>query len=112
MIVDIVLFCIYLLIAGAVVTTAWAVVRSLKMRDKAAAIHHHVPARRIAMSVIALLVACLLITFLLGSTEPLVSNGKPFTDAVWLKTTDMLINTSFVLVIVAAISMAAGRFKC
>ena len=110
--VDIVHFCIYLLIAGAVGTTVWAVVRSARLRDKSAAMHHHVPARRIALAVAAFLVVCLLVTFLFGSTEPLLSNGKPFTSAGWLRTTDMLINTSIVLVIVAAACMAAGRFKC
>lgn len=112
MFVDIELWCMYLLIAAAIGTTVWAVVRSLRLHDQSGAVHHHIPARRIAIGTVILLVGCLLITFLLGSTEPMVSNGQPFTSVGWLKVTDMFINTSIVLVIVAAGCMAAGRFKC
>ena len=50
----------------------------------------------------------MLITFLLGSAEPVMVNGVEFADTFWLKATDMFINTSTVLLLVAVCGVAYG----
>ena len=50
----------------------------------------------------------MLITFLLGSAEPVTVNGVEFADTFWLKATDMFINTSLVLLLVAVCGVAFG----
>ena len=47
-------------------------------------------------------------TFALGSAEPLRVNGKWFSEPGWLKLTDMFINTSVVLGLVALAVVAYG----
>ena len=46
--------------------------------------------------------------YLLAGTQPLVINGKPFSDTFWLRTSDMFINTSVVLILIAIIGAAIG----
>ena len=48
------------------------------------------------------------ISFLLGSAHPMVINGVEYTDEFWLKTADMLIVSSLVLIVVAIGAMAYG----
>ncbi len=69
---------------------------------------HGVPSGRIALAVAGLLVVTLCLTFALGSDEPLLINGKVFSEAGWLKLTDMFINTSLVLGAVAVLLVAFG----
>jgi hypothetical protein len=56
-------------------------------------------------------VLLLLVTFLLGSSKPIVTNGELFTDVFWLKTTDMFIYTSILLVIGCFVSAIVSRFR-
>ena len=41
------------------------------------------------------------LTLALGSDKPLQVNGATYTEAVWLRLTDMFINTAIVLAVVA-----------
>lgn len=67
-----------------------------------------VPAGRIAVGVAMLLAVTMAVTFALGSAEPLRVNGKWFSEPGWLKLTDMFINTSVVLGLVALAVVAYG----
>lgn len=107
--VDLELWCMYLLLAGGIAVAVWATVRSLRHQRHEAA-HHHVPARRIAIGTTILTLACVVVTFLAGSTKPLQSNGTLFADATWLRLTDMFINTALVLMLVAALCVACNRW--
>ena len=77
-------------------------------RDKAQGKANNIPAAKIAWGTVGLLVASLLATFLLGSAEPVQVNGVAYTDVFWLKATDMFINTSLVLLLVAVCGVAFG----
>ena len=109
--VDIVLCTIYVLLLAAVALTAWSVVRGLRTRGGEGASEHGVPARKIALLTLALLLLTLGTTWLLGSTAPLTVNGKPFTSAFWLKTSDMLIATPVVLAVVLVAVALWGKVK-
>jgi len=56
-------------------------------------------------------VLLLLVTFLLGSSDPVVTNGERFADVFWLKATDMFIYTSILLIIGCFVSAIIGRFR-
>ena len=90
--IDIELVVIYLVILVTTVITIWSAVRSLKKRDRS---------QNIAYGVTALLVVCLLLTFLLGSSKPIQLGEKLYTDSFWLKISDMFIYTSGILIVVA-----------
>ncbi len=109
--VDLELWCMYLLLAAAIGVVLWATVRSIRQHDKSDSDHHHVPARKIAIGTALFMVLCLLVCFLTGSTAPLISNGSKFDAAGWLRLSDMFINSSIVLIIVAALCVGYNWLK-
>ena len=110
-IADVVLWLMYLMIAAAVGVTAFSVWHGMRNRRKGDDIINGVPAGRIGWCVAIALVACLVVTFLLGSSSPVVTNGTPFTDVFWLKTTDMFLYTSILLIIGCFVSAIISRFR-
>lgn len=99
--IDIELVVIYLVIFVTTVITIWSAVRSLKKRDRSQNIVNNIPVTKIAYGVTALLVVCLLLTFILGSSKPIQLGEKHYTDSFWLKISDMFIYTSGILIVVA-----------
>ena len=108
---DMMLWLMYLMIGAAVVVTAYYVWHGLRTTRKGDDIVNRVPAGRIGWLVILGLVVCLVVTFLLGSTSPVVSNGESFTDRFWLKVTDMFIYSSIVLIAGCFVSAIISRFR-
>ncbi len=105
--IDMLLGCIYVLLIVTLGLTIWSMVRSLSMRERASKIQG-IPARRIAWGVFALLAVTLVLTCLLADTTPLTINGHAFTDTFWLRVSDMLINSSIILMAVAVICAVLG----
>lgn len=105
---DAVLVFIYLLVLVAVAVAITSLVRAVRQRDDSSDIVNNLPATKIKYCSFGLLAVLLVVTFALGSTEPVLANGVKFTDALWLRITDMFINTSIVLLIVAAAGVAFG----
>ena len=99
--IDIELVVMYVVIIVTTVITIWAAVRSLKLRDLSQNIVNNIPVTKIAYGVAALLIVCLLLTFLLGSSKPIQLGEKLFSDSFWLKISDMFIYTSGILIVVA-----------
>lgn len=100
--VDALLYAIYALFALAAGLAVWSLVHGHRQGSNQA-LQHWMPAKRIAWGVVALLVLTLLATFVLASTRPEHVNGREFTDALWLRLSDMLINSSLVLLAVTVI---------
>ena len=107
--VELLLDGICLLVVAALVLTVWSVAYSLRLR-RGQADNDRVPARRIAWGVAALLVLTMGATALLADTTPLSINGRAFTDMFWLRMSDMLINTSGILMVVAVVCGVGGEF--
>jgi len=110
-IADVVLWLMYLVIIAAIGVTVYSVWHGMRNRRKGDDIINGVPAGRIGWCVAIALVACLVLTFLLGSTSPVMTNGTRFTDVFWLKTTDMFIYTSILLIIGCFVSAIISRFR-
>lgn len=108
MLTDAVLIFIYVLVIAAVLIAVAAVVTGIRRGGRSDAVVNNIPASRISWATAALLALCMIITFLLGSSSPVMVNGVEYTDTFWLKATDMFINTSFVLLFVAVCGVAFG----
>ncbi|MCR4809998.1 MAG: hypothetical protein K5896_09080 [Prevotella sp.] len=110
--VDIVLYTIYALLTVAVLLTVWSVVRP-HVRGERCEVRgeNGVPVRRIALLTGGLLVVTMVVTWLTASTEPLSINGKTYADAFWLRASDMLINTTLVLIAVVAAAIIFSVIK-
>ena len=116
--IDIVLYTIYVLLAAAVLLTVWSVVRGARceVRDgngevRGTKYENGVPVRRIALLTAGLLAATLVVTWLTASTQPLNINGKTYSDAFWLRMSDMLINTAIVLIVILTITLTVMIIK-
>ena len=99
--IDVLLITTYTLLLVAAGLTVWSLVRSARMLAGSRSATNGIPARRIAWLSVLLLAATLLLTWLLASTTPLSINGETYADTFWLRVSDMLINTSLVLIALA-----------
>lgn len=97
---DILLIFLYLLLVVSVIVALFAVMKEYKTRSTESIVNG-IRVGRIVWGTVALLVGSLAVTFLLGSSSPVSVNGKSFTDVFWLKTTDMFIYTTSILIVVA-----------
>ena len=110
-IADIMLWLMYIAVAAAIVVTLLSVVKTLRMRTKDDEVINGVPQTRIAWTTAFCFVACLVITWLLGSADPLTTNGTLFNSHFWLKTVDMFIYTSIILIIGCLAGVIVSRFR-
>lgn len=105
---DLLLVFTYLLLAVAVVVCLVSVGKGIKVRDAGDKVTNGIPASLITYGTVALLVVSLVVTFVLGSSEPMKINGETFAETFWLKLTDMFIYTSAILMAVAVCAVAYG----
>lgn len=105
---DLLLWLSYILVGLAVVLTGVSVVRDIRTRMGGEAVTNGIPAARIVYSTAGVSAAVLLLTFLSGSSEPMAINGSMYDSAVWLKLSDMFINTSATLIVIAVMCVAFG----
>lgn len=106
--VELLLWTVYALLVVSIGLTAWSMLRAMRMQGRGEVRSNGIPVGRIAWGTVALLIVLLAVTFALGSTEPLAINGKTYADSFWLRASDMLINTSLTLVVIAIIGVLFG----
>ena len=106
--IDALLYVVYLLLGVVTGLAIWSAIHSVRKHQKTVEPTRGVPSRAIAYGVAALLLVVMLITFLLGSSKPMLINSQWFKDVLWLKLTDMFIYTALILLIIAAVGVAIG----
>ena len=106
--IELLLYAMYALLLLAVGFTAWSMARSMRRQGPDNSHSNRIPVRRIGLLILALLAVSLAATYLLSNTRPLIINGKTFDDRFWLRVSDMLINTSAILIVIAAIAILIG----
>ena len=111
LIADIMLWLMYIAVAAALVVTVVSVVKTLRLRTKDDEVVNGVPRTRMAWVVGVAFLLCLVLTFVLGSSEPVRTNGELFTDTFWLKAADMFIYTSLILIIGCFAGVVLSRFR-
>ena len=108
---DLMLWLMYFAVIAAIAVTIASVVKTLRMRTKDDEVVNGVPQARITWTTAFCFVVCLAVTWLLGSSRPLLTNGQLFTSTFWLKTTDMFIYTSIILIIGCFAGVIVSRFR-
>ena len=106
--IDIELVLVYVVLLIALVFMAGSALRSFRLRDKSQNVVNNIPVTKIGYATLALLIVCLALTFLLGSSQPLALNGERYTSTFWLKAADMFIYTSLILILIAAGAVIYG----
>lgn len=101
---------LWVMLAVALAITVWSVVRSGKQRSVNADKENNVPVRKIGMGILCTLPAIMLLTLLGASSEPMKINGAEYTDSLWLMLSDVLLNTSLTMLLLAvcAVLWCAG----
>ncbi len=105
---DVIIVFMELLVLVTMSCALWSLARALKIRGKGEKCENNVPVKKIGYSVTIGTVFLLVLTFLLGSSDPMSVNGVTYARAFWLKTADMLITSSLVLILVAVVAMIFG----
>ena len=109
--IDWILWAVYLLLAGAVGLAVWSAIHGVMTHQRA---NDPLATRRTSVLgyvTAGLVGVILLLTYLLASTQPVVSNGKPFTDTLWLRLTDMFIFSSILLIGICSAIVVAAKFR-
>lgn len=97
-----------LFVVAALGVAIWAVIRSLRNSKDYAKNENGINAGRIQLCVFIGTVVVLLLTFILGSSSTLRVNGKLYTDWFWLKTSDMFVWSSVILLVLAILAVVFG----
>jgi len=106
-IVDIILWLIYITGAIALAVVAWSLLRTLRNHSRRGIING-IRSSLIAWSVAGLLALSLAITWLTGSEKPMLINGLVYDNGTWLRIADMLVNTIAIMLVAAIIAVAFG----
>ena len=110
-IADVMLWLMYIALAVAIMVTAYSVWHGLRVRRKGDDVVNGVPAGKIGWIVAIGFVVIMALTFALGSTKPIMTNGQLLTDTFWLRVADMFIYTSIILIIGCFVSAIVSRFR-
>ena len=105
------LWLMYIAMAVAIIVTIVSMVRTVRLRTKDEEVVNGVPRTRMAWIIVVAFLLCLVLTFLLGSSEPVKTNGELFTDTFWLKAADMFIYTSLILILGCFAGVVLSRFR-
>ncbi len=98
---DVLIVLMWLFLVGAVVLAIGSMIKDYRF-SKTDAIVNGVPVRRIFRFTWIGTLLALVLTFVLGSSDPMLINGEHYADWLWLKLSDMFVITS-VLMLVAGI---------
>lgn len=72
---------------------------------------HHIPARKLSRGIGFMTLILLVLSFVFGSTSAIKVNNEMYDSSFWLKTSDMLIFTSLVLMFIAATAIVFSVMK-
>ena len=101
----------YTLLITTVGIGVWSIVRETKRRRSESKVNNGIPTALISRCVAGGTLMVFALTFALGSTQPLMTNGKSFTDGILLRMADQFINTSILLLVAAALAVVFGMTR-
>ena len=98
-------------IVAAIGTVVWSAVLTTRARIKGGRVKENARARRIGWLTAGGTALLLLVTFLIASSASLNINGKPYSEAFWLRLADMFIFSTAVLFIVALVALVFSKLR-
>lgn len=96
---------------ASVVLVIGSVYRTLHLSGKQEAVVNGVPEKKIFRLTWMLTLLLLVITFVIGSSVPMVINGGDYSDWIWLKVSDMFVVSSLVMLVVAFLAVCFGATR-
>ena len=101
---------VVLVVIISLVVALWAVIATARRKGKIDSVVNGIPVTRIALTVVAVTFVVMAITFLLGSSEDINANGKPYTNVIMLKGADMFVFSSGIMLLLAAVTAFYGMW--
>lgn len=108
---NVLMWFMYAMTAITVGFAIWSIVRGARTTDKTSATVNGVPAARIAGITAGVTAALLVVTFVTGSSAAMMINGHKYQEAFWLKLSDMFVNTSLLMLVIAFGVMIFGMTR-
>ena len=108
---DVLLGFMWFLFAVTLIVSVVAVVRGVRRANQNEGVTNGIPARKITYITYGATALILLLTFVFGSTQAMVVNGQNFADTFWLRMSDMFVNSSLLLLVLAAGVVAFGATR-
>lgn len=105
---DVLLILMMVLFVIAAIVGVVAVIKGLQKRDPSDKVINGVPAAKISFITFGVTFLLLLLTFIFGSTDTMMINGHQFNDVLSLKLTDMFVQTSLVMIVLAICAVIFG----
>ena len=109
--IDILLWAVYVILTIAIGMAVWSAIHGVRTHERDKDPLASRCTSMIGYATAVLVAVELIVTFATASTQPVVSNGKPFTDTLWLRLTDMFIFTSLLLICVCSAVVAIAKFR-
>ena len=108
---DVLIFLMWLFLIGGVGLAVYSMVKDYRS-SRSEAVVNGVPVRRIFRITWLTLLAVLVLTFLLGGSDPMLINGENYADWLWLKLSDMFVITSLLMLLagIGAVCFGATRY--
>lgn len=102
----------WILLLMALGLSVYSIVKGYRLTVKQEKMSNGIPENKIFRIVWLSTLAILVITFLVGSSAPMLINGNEFGDWVWLKISDMFVTTSILMLVAAfgAVIFGATRY--
>ena len=108
---DVLIGLMWLFLVGGVVLAVGSMIKDYRS-SKTEAVVNGVPVRRIYRFTWLGTLLILALTFLVGSSEPMLINGEHYADWIWLKLSDMFVITSILMLVagVGAVIFGGTRY--
>ena len=108
---NVLIILMWILFAAALILAIVSIVRSYRNTAKQEAIQNGIPENKIYRTIWLGTLLLLAITFVAGSSTPQAINGNEYNDWTWLKASDMFINTSIAMLLLAFGAVAYGATR-
>lgn len=108
---DLLIVFMLLLTVGALLLAIVSIVRSVRRLGSGEKVINGIPAQRLTIIVVVTTFSLFVLTFLFGSSEAMLVNGAIYADSIWLRLSDMFVNTSLAMIAIAIGAMAYGATR-
>ena len=101
----------YIVLFLSIAIAAWALVKEILLGAQMPSIQNGIKVKLIRNATFISIPTLLILFFLLGSSSPLKVNGIFFNNTFWLKTSDMFISVSILLLFIGIACATWGTIK-
>lgn len=108
---DLLIILMYLSFIVALGAVAWATIRTMCIVGKTSGKTHGIPVRRIKICITVAVVLIMVLSYIIGNSQPIHINTAVYSDTFWLRTANMFVFTGVTAIIAAVLAMIFSYYK-